>query len=499
MSNFASTKTELLDFLRARPPLIIVDSQERGRVERLLREIAAESTQEILYYTDATQVKKLGGYSTSISADSDPTVFALEHFKTHKKTVFVIGDAKRISEENYLTQEILSLVFVAQTSENTLVLVTGDPVWARLAQLGVLAVLSLPDQTERTMLVERFVSEYKNAKVIDWNSDDIRRIANLMNGFSEIQIQNILKTIAISRDMLTGDDIGDIMRQKDRLYAVVPSVDKIQLDDGIVVSGLEVLKEWLIKKQKVFFAPDEQLAKRSLGSPKGLLLVGVPGCGKSFCAKMIAHEWSLPLLRFDIGTVFDKWVGESERRMKDALAYVDNVAPCVLWVDEIEKGLSSNDDSNGTAKRILGQFLFWLSESKSKVFLVATANDVSRMQPELFRKGRFSEVFFIDLPSAVERAEALELYVEKCLGVTFNEEEMAQLIEVSEGFSYSDIECAVKELAEAAIVEGEECVTYERLIKCFKSVVPIEAANPEDISFIRQWGSERAVNASLRN
>jgi SpoVK/Ycf46/Vps4 family AAA+-type ATPase len=211
---------------------------------------------------------------------------------------------------------------------------------------------------------------------------------------------------------------------------------------------------------------------------------------------MVAKEWNLPLFRFDIGSVYDKWVGESEKKMKEALQFIDNVAPCVLWVDEIEKALSTSDSGNDTGKRVLGQFLFWLQESKSRVFLVATANDISNLPFELFRKGRFSEMFFIDLPNKREREDTIKYYVNKSLHISLSEKEIEELVKISEGYSYSDIEYCVKEAAQCGLSEGDEVINAQLILEKFKRIVPIAKANPEMVKRVRAWGTEHAVAAS---
>ena len=214
---------------------------------------------------------------------------------------------------------------------------------------------------------------------------------------------------------------------------------------------------------------------------------------------MVAREWELPLFRFDIGSVYDKWVGESEKKMKDALRFIDNVSPCVVWVDEIEKALSVSDSGNDTGKRVLGQFLFWLQESQSRVFLVATANDISALPFELFRKGRFSEIFFIDLPNVAERKAAIAQYAKQSLHVELSSLDMEDLLKVSEGFSYSDIEYAIKDIAQLALINGQSVITKESLMETFGKIVPISKNNPDMVAKIRKWGSERAVAASSKS
>ena len=211
---------------------------------------------------------------------------------------------------------------------------------------------------------------------------------------------------------------------------------------------------------------------------------------------MVAKEWQLPLFRFDIGDVYDKWVGESERKMREALTFIDNVAPCIVWIDEIEKALSVSDSGNDTGKRVLGQFLFWLQESSSRVFLVATANDVQKLPPELFRKGRFSEMFFLNLPNREERKEAIREYTSRCLRRRIQEEEFELYVSASEGFSYADIEYVIKEAAEAELLYGENAVDKTKIIDLFHRVLPYERTNPESVEKIREWGRNRAIAAS---
>ena len=225
-------------------------------------------------------------------------------------------------------------------------------------------------------------------------------------------------------------------------------------------------------------------------------MVGVPGCGKSLSAKMVAQIWALPLFRFDIGSVYDKWVGESEKKMKQALRYLDSVAPCVVWIDEIEKGLAVSDGGNDTGRRVLGQFLFWLQESCSRVFLVATANDISALPPELFRKGRFSQLFFVDLPNRAERQAAIGQYCTQALHWNPNESDLTALVDSTEGFSYADIEYSVKDLAQQALLYGDNVVTKENLLERFASIVPFAGTNPKAVDQLRRWGRERAVPAS---
>lgn len=497
MSNYREIKAEVTDYLRARTPLIIIKTSERDRAERLLTSIANELSTDIYYYTETTQVTHLNTQNSErIDVSNDPLLYISELFLKRRKVIFCYGDASKISDDTIYSREIINILFEAVKGNSTLILITDDPVYSRIAQFGMIAKLDFPDNEERIEQINRFIEQYGSAYSIEWNEQDIIMAATLLSGFSEIQISNILSNEIVSNNGLFKKNIKHLTSQKNKLYGSVSNVQLVNVKNNLSVSGLENLKDWLIEKKKVFFATDEQLAYYGLSAPKGILLAGIPGCGKSFSAKLIAQSWGLPLFRFDIGSIYDKWMGESERKMKEALEFIDNVAPCVLWIDEIEKALSISHGENDTGKRILGQFLFWLQESTSRVFLVATANAVEELPPELFRKGRFSEVFFVDLPNESERRDVIEKYVHECMHIKFNDNQMDELVTISKGFSYSEIEYAVKEVAQLLFLYGKDSINMDSFRSKFNEVVPIEKSRSEDVTRIREWGKNRAVPAS---
>lgn len=497
MSNYVSTKNEIKNYICARTPLIVVDSAERERVERMLREIASELNTVINYYTDSKQVCALNGDAT-MDVDSDPLQFIASAFKKNRNSTFAIGDIKRIGEDNIYSREVLNILYLAKEMNCTLILITADSVWSRISQFGMLTTLDYPHMEERIEQVKSFVSQFNGRFPIEWDMDDIRMAGTLLRGFSEIQIDNILSTNLVTNRRLGKEHLSELTEQKSRLYSAVSSIQMVHVEKELAVAGLENLKAWLREKKAIFFASDEELKSRELTTPKGILLAGVPGCGKSLSAKMVAKEWKLPLFRFDLGTIYDKWVGESEKKMKEALRFIDNVSPCVVWIDEIEKALSVSDTGNDTGKRVLGQFLFWLQESRSRVFLVATANDISLLPYELFRKGRFSEIFFIDLPNAAEREAAIRQYAVRSLHVILSQEELDELVRISEGFSYSDIEYAIKDIAQLALLKGQSVISQQLICDKFGEIIPILRNNPDKVARIRQWGNERAVAASSK-
>ena len=495
MGNYEATKQEVKNHLFARVPLIIIRTSERERVERMMRSISEEMRIKIYYYTDVKQVVALQG-TGSKDVDRDPLLFAQNLFRRNRGSTFVIGDVRRISEENAYSREILDSLYLAMETAGTIVLVTPDYVWNRLAQFGLMTVLDYPDAEEREQQIRTFIARYAARYPIDWDEETVHRAAMLLRGFTEVQIDNILLSSMVAGKGLTRSRLTDLTSQKSRLYAAVPCVEEVAIPGSLQVSGLENLKKWIRERKKLFFISDEILEEHGLTAPKGILLTGVPGCGKSLSARLIAAEWELPLFRFDIGAIYDKWMGESERKMHEALTFIDNMAPCVVWIDEIEKALSVSDSGNDTGKRVLGEFLYWLQESTGRVFLVATANNIAALPAELFRKGRFSEIFFIDLPNARERRQSICQYLTRCLGRTLTEEQLAVLTDLSRGFSYSDIESVIKEAAQHQLIHPEDPMEYEQIRSYFEGNISFAGTNPEMVRSIRRWGRERAVSAS---
>lgn len=495
MSNYAQVKRELINYVYARTPLIIIHTNERERVERMLHEIAAEGQISFLYYTDAKQVRSLGAKTDHFDTDEDPLGFFLNQLKRQRSLNIVLGDVRRISDDNVYSRELMNILYIARENNGVIVLITTDQPWSRISNFGMITALDLPDTNERIGQIKKFIKMYSGRFLIDWCEEDINHAAAILRGFSEIQIDNILSSEIIGNNGLRKDKIFQFAAQKEKLYPKAGAVQHIAIDHLYQISGMDRLKKWLDQKRKVFFLPEEKLREYDLKPPRGILLVGVPGCGKSLTARLVAQEWELSLFRFDIGAIFDKWVGESEKKMRESLKYIENVSPCVLWIDEIEKVLATSDGGNETGKRVLGEFLFWLQESSNKVFMVATANNVKALPYELYRKGRFSEVFYAGLPNAAERKSALTQYIRGSLKVDPEEELLEELVHITDRYSYSDIETAVKEVAQQQLTE-QKAVTGAMLAASMESMIPISKINPELVREIEKWGLERAVNVS---
>ena len=346
-----------------------------------------------------------------------------------------------------------------------------------------------------------YIDDYRGEITIEWTDADIREAASILCGVTAIEAENVMAAL-IAKKSIRREDMDEVRTAKDRLFSDISGLEKITVDESVRdVGGLTGLRNWLDEKRLLFTAEKRSLLReKGLKSPRGILLVGVPGCGKSLSAKAISASWKLPLYRLDFATVQGSYVGQTEQQLQSALQTAENVAPCILWIDEIEKGLSGAGSSNdgGVSTRMVGQFLFWLQECRKPVFVVATANDVSMLPSELLRRGRFDELFFIDLPTADERRDILHLYMRKYLGLDFAGTFADTLVAMTDGFTGADLESTVRDLAYRAIANPAFSLSAENLRSAFENVVPLSATAPEKIAAIRDWGRERAVPASGR-
>ena len=252
------------------------------------------------------------------------------------------------------------------------------------------------------------------------------------------------------------------------------------------IGGLENLKEWLKKKAKVFANLDKAI-KFGVDVPKGIMIIGMPGCGKSLTAKATASLFEIPLVRLDVGRLLGKYVGESEQNMRKALQLSEAISPCVLWIDEIEKafaGVGGDGGGNEVTTRLFGQFLTWMQEKENTVFIVATANDISKMPPEFLRKGRFDELFFVDLPNGEERRKILDIHLKKRKKWNKKIDSIA-LIKETNGFNGADLEAVVKDTIESAFIDGKESITTEDLLKSVKDTKSISKTLSSKIEEIK--------------
>jgi ATP-dependent 26S proteasome regulatory subunit len=496
MSDRSETSRTILQYLSARVPLIIIKSEEKTRIKEILTSIAASLRQMPFYaYSRTEGLFQLQPYQ--IIADDASLQTAIDQARIQFKSVdnvnFIFEDIDDIENETPTSREIAATVLLAnQTRQGSVILLTDKPVWSGLSMLGMIAELDLPTTTEILYEITEIIEDNRDIVNVEWGPEELHQAAEILTGVSMIQATNIIATL-MAKGSVSLDDVHELSRYKDRIIGSLAGIERVKIGDKNQVGGLYNLKKWLDTREELMKA---DLSDSPINPPRGILLCGVPGCGKSLSAKFIAYTWKLPLYRLDMAGVLGMYVGQSESRFSEALAAADKVAPCVLWVDEIEKALSGGNDSSGVTRRLIGQFLYWLQESNSKVFMVATANDVRMLPPELLRKGRFDEVFFVDLPTPAERKEILRLYFDRYLSFDLPPDLLDDLIEATDGFSGSDLDATVNDIATNMFAARTQTLPSDNQIRqFFENVVPYSKTNPEDVTDIRNWGMNRAVPA----
>jgi SpoVK/Ycf46/Vps4 family AAA+-type ATPase len=354
--------------------------------------------------------------------------------------------------------------------------------------------LRLPDQTALEQLVREEAQAWgaanRGARV---RSDrrNLERIVQNLRGLTEQDARRLVRTAIWDDGALTEEDLPKLNKAKFELLNLSGVVHfEFETAPLADLGGLQRLKAWLAERQDAFLSRG---AAASLPPPRGILLLGVQGSGKSLAARVIAGIWGVPLLRLDMGTLYNKYYGESERNLREALSLAEHMAPCVLWIDEIEKGLATGGDDGGTSQRMLGTLLTWLAERTAPVFLAATANDIQQLPPELMRKGRVDEIFFVDLPKAPARETIFAIHLRK-RRLDPGRFDRAALARLSEGFSGAEIEQAVVSACYGAAAAGRTAGQAD-VERALASTRPLSVVMAESVQALRDWARDRAVAA----
>ncbi|RZV46119.1 MAG: AAA family ATPase, partial [Acidimicrobiia bacterium] len=350
--------------------------------------------------------------------------------------------------------------------------------------------LSPPGDEELRRLVRRTLDDLVERRfTVDIDDGGIDRLVAAVRGISLREAEQLIQQAAFRDGQFTGGDIADVRRAKAELLSADGILELVESEVGTLdqVGGLDGLKHWLGIRRAAH-------QDGGMEAARGILLTGIPGCGKSFVAKTLARTWELPLVLLDPSRLYRPYVGETEQRLQEALRSIDALAPAVLWIDEIEKGFAAGGMSDsGVSQRLLGTFLRWMQERSPGVFLVATANDVSSLPPELLRKGRFDEIFFVDLPDGPARREIFDLHLAK-RDIELSELELERLARSSTGFSGAEIEAAVVGALYRAFA-ADRAILGSDIEAEMAATVPLSVARAEDVLALREWANSRAVAA----
>ena len=471
-------ETNLSKYLRARRPIIWVHSGDYKEVDTIVIEATKEYKNKAIF-----EYRAFGAvnFETKVKSDEIVDLYSFLNilFSEGVKTnVFLI--IKNAKDEMKDAKNIALIKKIAETRYSnsdynfTVIVVTeAETVPKDLEKFT--SILDIPNMTKDE--IEKYIWNFAKENNVNVDKNDVGEVAISLKGLTKLEIDHVLNMIIESKNniSISGRDI--IIREKGQIIKKSSILEIIDFKEKIEeIGGLEGLKEWLSSKAQVFRRLDEA-KKFGVDTPKGVLLVGMPGCGKSLAAKASARLFNVPLLRLDIGRLLGKYVGESEHNMRVALKTAESISPCILWIDEIEKAFAGIDQNGGASditKRLFGQFLTWLQEKENTVFVVATANDITAFPPEFLRKGRFDEVFFIDFPNEEERERIFEIHLEK-RGKMSDKINLKELAEETEGYCGADIEEIVKNAVENKFIletenEEEKKITTNNLLEATKSI-----------------------------
>ncbi|NLI01328.1 MAG: AAA family ATPase [Chthonomonadales bacterium] len=429
-------------------------------------------------------------------ATRDPLA-ALEHVATSPdQAIFLLKDFHAYIADASVTRRLRDLTPILKNSYKNLVLLA--PILKLPADLEkevTVVDFALPTYEELGRLLDDIVLSVKDMPDIRWQLEPERReqVLKAAQGLTALEAENVFAKSLVQKRTF---DVDVILSEKEQIIRKSGILEYYPASEAFAnVGGLDLLKDWMEKRTASF---TDKARDFGLPEPKGILLLGVQGCGKSLSAKAIGALWRLPLLRLDIGKVFAGLVGASEENMRKALRVAESVAPCVLWLDELEKGLlgiqSSGASDGGTTSRVFSTFLTWLQEKTVPVFVVSTANQVEVLPPELLRKGRFDEIFFIDLPAAAEREEIFRIHLRKRKRKP-EDFDLAELARATPGFSGAEIEQLVVEALYDAFDAGTD-LTTDLLVRAARATVPLSMTMREKIAYLRDWASTRARPAS---
>ena len=501
--------SKIKDMLKAYYPVLYLTSYEYDRtkqkIEGIVNILRSENKNVRLFNWNCVDgLRLIEGVTQFLVKNRDgeeivepeETLKYILNDRESSKDIFVLEDFNNYIEEENVKFYIRSIAEKARhTNSHAIVLSAVYKLPIELEKYVTVLNIPLPNRGD----MEKTLGVVERQCKINLTIEMRNRMVDAALGMTSMEADLAFCLAAVK------DDLGEnapytVSSEKEQIIRKSGILDYFPKNENLKdVGGMEVLKDWLFKRKKAY---EKKARDFDLQEPKGLLLLGVPGCGKSLTAKTIASFWNMPLLRLDIGKVFQGVVGSSEDNIRKAIATAEAVAPCVLWIDEIEKGLtgvqSSGVTDGGVTSRIFSTILTWMQEKTSPVFVVATANNINLLPPELLRKGRFDEIFFVDLPSQKERENIFAIHLKK-KGQDPSQYPMEMLGKKTEGFNGAEIEECIKEAMFAAYVEAPDTpqLQSKHLVDAISKTVPLSTTMKEQIAALRNWAATRAKNASI--
>ncbi|QJD86421.1 AAA family ATPase [Cohnella herbarum] len=511
-------KTHLSNLLRARFPFLYISTWEEERALSVIRSVATQeslikTTRKVFTWSLTNGMAEEGHKGSEeskhpvkclefIEAYDQPAIFILKDFH------FCFGCGGRVADPQAIrkVRDLVPALKMSASPKNVILLSPTLILPLELQKEITIVDFELPSLLEIKGLLKELIDANKSSGriTIDLNPEEEDRLAKAALGLTLNEAENAFARAMVEDGRLDKRDVEVILEEKRQIIKKSEILEFIKTDLRIEdVGGLENLKRWLLKRNKSWL---DSASQYNLPAPKGVLITGVPGCGKSLIAKAVSAMWQLPLLRLDIGKIFSGIIGSSEENVRKAIQTAEAISPCILWIDEIEKGfvgMTSGGDS-GTSSRIFGTFLTWMQEKTKSVFVIATANNIHSLPPELMRKGRFDEIFFVDLPTKKERRDIFRLHISKRLTnpkvigeFQLSKSTLDSLVDATEGFVGAELEQIVISALFEAFSE-DRSIRLEDLEKAIRTTVPLSVTQAEQIHSIREWANVRAVAATPR-
>jgi len=496
---------ELETLIRARYPILYVVTSEETRLQNAIVAVAGRRQKKVFEWSYSMGIVPAG---TSIqsqkgrnTATRDPLVALDQVIEQVEPAIFVFKDFHPFLTKNNFAviRKLKDIALHLKNSFKTVILISATlEIPSELDKEVTVLNFPLPTRQDLGALLDGIVEDVKNVREVKIDLDEAGRdrLLQAALGLTWSEAENVFAKIIVKDSRLSGQDVHEVFAEKQQIIRKSGLLEYYDASETIAdVGGLGVLKDWLLKRAVAF---TEQARAFGLPAPKGVLLLGVQGCGKSLCAKAVSSLWQLPLLRFDMGRMFNSLVGSSEENVRKAIGVAESVAPAILWVDEIDKAFAgvqgSGGTDGGTTARVFGTFLTWLSEKTSPVFVVATANDITQLPPELLRKGRLDDMFFVDLPAEDERAEIFRIHLAR-RGRQPENFDIKALVAASGNFSGAEIEeSIISALYDAFYAQHD--LTTEDVLETLQQTVPLSKTMDEHLNRLRSWAEGRARHAS---
>ncbi|AOE83224.1 AAA family ATPase [Pseudomonas sp. TCU-HL1] len=481
--------------LDSRVKLILIESWDERRVLETLTSLAVKRGLGLFTWAVSEGLQRLGFGGESLGeGDSRDAETALKLIKADPQlSLYVMCDLHPFLNDNPKVVRLLKEVAMAEGNHKpTLVLVSHAlKLPPEVQRYAARFDLALPSEDELLSIVREEASrwsEHNRGARVRTDNRTLQQVVKNLRGMSHGEARALARNVICDDGAITQEDLPELNKAKFQLLDLEGVLSfEYETARFAEVGGLANLKRWLADRQAAL------LDAKGVDRPKGVLLVGVQGGGKSLAAKAVAGLWGLPLLRLDFACLYNKFFGETERNLREALKLAEQMAPCVLWMDEVEKGLASGDHDGGVSQRVLGTLLTWMEERNAPVFMVATANAIDRLPPELLRKGRFDELFFVDLPQGEVRTEIFRIHLGR-RELDPAQFDLHQLAAASEGFSGAEIEQAVVGMLYAA--QAQQCPADQALLlRELKSTAPLSVLMAEPLASLRAWAEGRCVKA----